>query len=128
MKASFVTMIMTYLLSTGLFAHGMNKPGPHNGYVRMPGSYHVELVPESAGYRVYFLDMQFKDISIKDATATMVIKSDQAGTLNCKKEAEYFLCPVEKKILKNAKEIVLETSINGKTKSGSRYSLPLSFM
>ena len=128
MKASFVTLIMTCLLSTAAFAHGMSKLGPHNGYVRMPGSYHVELVPESAGYRVYFLDMQFKNISVKDATTTMVIKSDQSGTIGCKKEDGYFLCPVEKQILKTAKEIVLETSVNGKTKAASRYSLPLSLM
>lgn len=128
MKASFVTLIMTYLLSTSAFAHGMNKLGPHNGYIRMPGAYHVELVPESSGYRIYFLDMQFKNISIQNATANMVVKSDQSGTIGCKKESGYFICPVEKQALKTAKEIVLETSINGKTKAASSYSLPLSLM
>ena len=129
MKASFVTLLMTCLFSSNSFAHGMNKPGVNNGYVRMPGAYHVELVPISEGFRVYFQDIQFKSISTKDATLNLVVKAQTSATIGCKKEeANTFVCPVEKAALKGATELVLESSINnGKTKGSSVYKYPLSF-
>ena len=48
------------VLSVNLFAHGEDKPGPHGGYIRMPGSFHTEVVKEKAGYRVYLLDINWK--------------------------------------------------------------------
>lgn len=129
MKASFVTLFITCLFSSNSFAHGMNKPGTNNGYVRMPGAYHVELVPVAEGFRVYFQDIQFKAISTKDATLNLIVKSNTVATIGCKKEgASAFLCPVDKSALKGARELVLESSINnGKTKASSAYKYPLSF-
>lgn len=128
MKASFVTLILTTLLSQSAFAHGMNKAGPNGGYVRMPGNYHVELVSKENTIIVYFLDMMFKPIAIDQASVKLSLKGDKSFKTDCVKEAASFKCDLKTESLKNYKEATLESTRDGKAIATSTYKLPLSFM
>lgn len=128
MKASFVTLLLATMLSQTAFAHGMNKAGPNGGYVRMPGNYHVELVSKDKAVAVYFLDMMFKPIAIDQASVTLSLNGAKSFKTVCVKEAKSFVCNLNGESLTNYKEVVLETTRDGKVVAKSLYKLPLSFM
>ncbi len=125
MKLAFVTLLMT--LSTGVFAHGMNKPGPNGGYVRMPGAYHVELVSSEAETKVYLLDVNFKKIDMAKSQVSMSLKGAKDFPVKCTKEAEFFRCDIKGNELKMYKELTITSSKAGEAGVASTYKLPLSF-
>ena len=127
MKASFVTILLATVLSQTAFAHGMNKPGPNGGYVRMPGNYHVELVAKEKSIIVYFQDVMFKPIPIEGASIKLSLTGDKSFKAECVKEATSFKCDLKNESLKNYKEISLESTKDGKRMGTSIYKLPLSF-
>ena len=90
MKAAFVTLSLTLFTSVAGFAHGMNKPGPHGGYVRMPGDYHIELVPVDKELKVYFLDMKFNPITLNDATLELTLTGKKPLKAQCLREMHFF--------------------------------------
>ncbi len=61
-------------LSLNVFAHGEDKPGPHGGFIRMPGAFHTEVVKEKEGYRVYLLDINWKNPSVLDSAVLASIE------------------------------------------------------
>lgn len=127
MKASFVTILLTTFMATNAFAHGMNKPGPNNGYVRMPGAYHVELVSDKNVLKVYFLDMNFKPLAIDTATAKIVLKGFKEDKIQCSKGTEFFSCDTKETNMKKYKEIDVVSSKAGEKEATSKYALPLSY-
>jgi hypothetical protein len=51
--------------STIAFAHGEDKLGPNGGFIRMPGAFHTEIIPDSKNkLKVYLLDMQWENPSV----------------------------------------------------------------
>jgi hypothetical protein len=128
MKASFVTIFAAFALSASSYAHGMNKAGPHGGYVRMPGTYHVELVPAGKELKVYFLDMNFAPIPINQASVTLTLNGKKPLKAQCLKEMHFFRCDTNEQSIKNYKEVLLETSKDGETPATSNYKIPLKFM
>ena len=127
MKASFVTLLLTLVLSQTAFAHGMNKAGPHGGYVRMPGAYHVELVPVDKELKVYFLDMAFAPISIDQASVTLTLRGKTTLKAECLKELHFFRCDTKDQSFKSFREIIVESTKDGKASASSNYKVPLSF-
>lgn len=125
MKLAFVTILMT--LSAQLFAHGMNKPGPNGGYIRMPGAYHVELVSTDTETKVYILDIGFKKLPVTNALVSMSLKGAKDFPVKCRKEAEFFRCDIKGSELKMYKELTITSSKAGEKQASSVYSLPLSF-
>ncbi|AUN96912.1 hypothetical protein C0V70_02080 [Bacteriovorax stolpii] len=125
MKLAFVTLLMT--LSAGVFAHGMNKPGPNGGYVRMPGAYHVELVSSGAETKVYLLDINFKKIDMAKSQVSMSLKGAKDFPVKCTKEAEFFRCDIKDNELKMYKELTITSSKAGEAGVASTYKIPLSF-
>lgn len=128
MKAAFVTLFTLLLVSQASFAHGMNKAGPHGGFVRMPGNYHIELVPSGLELKVYFLDMNFKPLPINDATVEVILNGKKPITAQCLKEMQFFRCDTHEQSYKKFKEISIESSLNGSAEAKSVYKVPLKFM
>ena len=113
------------VLSVNLFAHGEDKPGPHGGYIRMPGSFHTEVVKEKAGYRVYLLDINWKNPSVLDSSVSANIQVGKKKTeLTCAKESNSYFCKSS-----NREEGVLNIDAKREGQKGmtSSYKLPLSF-
>jgi hypothetical protein len=132
MKAAFVTILMTlavtYITSMPLYAHGMNKAGPHGGYIRMPGTYHVELVPAAKEIKVYFLDMNFAPIPLNQAHVTLTLNGKKPLKAQCLREMHFFRCDTNEQSFKNFKELILESSKDGEPMATSSYKIPLKFM
>jgi hypothetical protein len=122
-RAIAFTLLNT--LSLVVFAHGEDKPGPHGGYIRMPGAFHTEVVKEETGYRIYLLDLNWKNPSVLDSSTSASIEAGKKTTeLSCAKESDSFFCKSslpQKGILKiNAKR-------EGQPGATSSYRLPLKF-
>lgn len=88
-----LTFLVLTILSLDALAHGEDKPGPHGGYIRMPGTFHTEVVKEKAGYRIYLLDINWKNPSVlaSDVKASIHIGENKTE-LNCTKESDSYLC------------------------------------
>ncbi|MBY0415243.1 MAG: hypothetical protein K2Q18_13815 [Bdellovibrionales bacterium] len=131
MKAAFVTLMITafsIIITVPDIAHGMNKAGPHGGYIRMPGEYHIELVPDGKELRVYFLDMKFTPIPLNDATLELTLTAKKPLKAQCLREMHFFRCDIGEQSFKKFKEVVIESSLDGKTEATSNYKIPLKFM
>jgi hypothetical protein len=128
MKAAFVTLLFAFCLSEQTLAHGMNKPGPHGGYIRMPGNYHIELVPAGKELKVYFLDMNFAPIPLNEATVSLTLTGKKPLKAQCLKEMHFFRCDTKELSFKMFKEVVVESSKAGEVEATSTYKIPLKFM
>jgi len=126
MKTSISLLFLTLTaLSVHVFAHGENKPGPHGGYIRMPGAFHTEVVKEKNGYRIYLLDMNWKNPSVLDSSVSANILAGKKKTeLTCTKELNSYFC---KSSLAEKGELNITAKREGQTGIVAQYKLPLKF-
>lgn len=122
--SAIIFLILT-LIYLHVCAHGEGKPGPHGGFIRMPGPFHTEVVKESGGYRVFLLDIDWKNPSVLASSVSAFIESDRTKTnLICTKKSDSYFCKSfhpQKGILHiNAKR-------NGQSGTIASYKLPLKF-
>ncbi|MBC7428260.1 MAG: hypothetical protein H7336_06590 [Bacteriovorax sp.] len=127
MKATFVTLLITVFLSSNALAHRMNKPGPNNGYIRMPGTYHIELVAQKNVIKLFFLDTGFKPLPTTKATVKMALKGLNEVPVSCVKEIAFFVCDMKDANMNKYSEIDVKTSKAGEKEISSIYRIPLSF-
>lgn len=114
-----------FVMATQAFSHGENKPGPNGGYIRMPGAFHTEVVPEKSGYRIYLLDINWKNPSVKDSTLTANIEiENKKNELSCSKSTDSFFCKSDM-IAKGKLNILAQRE--GQTGGVATYNLPLKF-
>lgn len=107
------------------FAHGEEKPGPHGGHIRMPGAFHTEVVKEKEGYRIYLLDINWKNPSVLDSSVSASIHAGEKKTdLNCSKESDSYFC---KSSLPQKGDLNINAKREGQTGGVATYKLPLKF-
>jgi len=124
-KSAVLFFSALFALSINAYAHGEDKPGPHGGYVRMPGAFHTEVVKEKEGYRVYLLDINWKNPSVLDSTVSAFIQVDKNKTdLTCTKEADSYVC---KSSLPQKGDLNILAKREGQTGRTAVYKLPLKF-
>ena len=124
MKTKYLFLFIL-LISLKGFTHGEDKAGPHGGYIRMPGAFHTEVVKEKEGYRVYLLDINWKNPSILDSSVKAYIQVGKKKTdLSCAKEADSYLC---KSRLPDKGNLNIIAKREGQTGVVSSYQLPLKF-
>lgn len=100
MKNFYFFFFFIYLIANQALAHGEDKLGPHNGYIRMPGAFHTEVVPAKNGIKIMLLDIQFQHPSIKNSSMQASIKkAKKIYNLACKARRNYFFCPVKEGLL-----------------------------
>lgn len=101
MKFRFQKNICKSLIALGfifsthkLFAHGMDEPGPHQGQVQMPGTYHTEILIENKqDVKVYLLDIDFKNPVTEKSEVLAVFESGRTKVdMPCMAENDYFIC------------------------------------
>lgn len=113
------------ILSLQIFAHGEDKPGPHGGYIRMPGAFHTEVLKIKEGYRIYLLDMNWENPSVADSSVKATVKIGKKKTdLNCVKEKDSYLCKTK---LKEKGELEVTAKREGQMGNEAVYKLPLKF-
>lgn len=123
MKSLFSLILLTVSLKT--FAHGEDKLGPNGGYLKMPGGFHTEVVPAKDGkLKVYLLDINFKNPTIKNSKLTASITNGHKKELMCTSKRDHFICDTAKaELTKGILAIVAErNSVKG---TEAVYELPL---
>lgn len=118
---------LAVFLSLEVLAHGEGKPGPHGGHVRMPGSFHTELVLDQKSAKIYLLDLAFKDPSLKDSSVKMSLEAkNNSKEAPCAPKETYFDCELPNDIneFSSIKVIAIRNGVKGKE---VLYPLPLSF-
>lgn len=125
---TFVLSIQIFL-TTPVLAHNEDKYGPNKGFIRMPGTFHTELVPQMDGtFVVFLLDLQNSNPTIKESSIELKIKdSKNVVTFKCKPMEDHFYCSNDKKIkIEPDSKIVLKAKRLGVKGQEIDYKLPLS--
>lgn len=119
---------LTLLSLTGSWvnAHGEDKPGPNKGFIKMPGAFHTELVPEGKNQlKVYLLDMNWKNPTVADSSLQVTHKlAGKSTALECQPTTDHYLCLLVKGI--NLKKGQLEVLAQRDKQKGNTviYDLP----
>lgn len=119
-------ILMAFFITSPLFAyaHGEDKPGPHGGVIRMPGTFHTEaLVKGPQTLHVYLLDLDWKNPTTSNSTLSASM--DAKTFVDCTPKAERFECTFMKGDLKNKGTLVLRAKRDGLPGNEASYPLPL---
>ena len=127
MKMIFKALVLLIFSSSIANAHGMDKLGPHKGYVQMPGAFHTEVVQDKDGsFRIYLLDVEFKNAITKNSEIKAKIKSGRTYQLNCMVMNDYFHCVGTKEVTGNGSgELYISATRDGIKGNEAVYQLPL---
>lgn len=120
-------MLSVLLLSSHLWAHGEDEPGPHGGHIRMPGTFHTELLLNSdQSLLFYLLDMNFKNPIVKDSSVEVhwELQGKDKVSFDCSVMDNHFHCTPKGKYDANSGKLIVKAS-RGKSKGSAVYNLPL---
>lgn len=126
MKTLFI--ILSLLITSNVFAHGEDKLGPNNGFIRMPGTFHIELVPQMEGtFLVFLLDLQNKNATIKNSFVKLKIKNEKNTIdLSCRPMEDHFICTNSRKFISLPNtQIIVEAKRLGIDAKEASYDFPL---
>jgi hypothetical protein len=115
------------LFSLNVFAHGEDKPGPHGGFIKMPGAFHTELVQLSPNQlRVYLLDIHFKNPVVENSSIKLSTRFRKLIRAKCKPEKDSFLCDFPKSVsLTRRGELRVQATRLGQVGVPVEYKTPL---
>lgn len=123
-----LSLATVYLILTNtVLAHGENKFGPHEGYIRMPGSYHTELVQShDDSFSVYLMDVNNKNPEVKNSSVKLTyINKNKSISFTCFPIDDHFSCKPDEKINSiKGKLIINAIRLNVKS-NDAIYELPL---
>lgn len=116
----FIILIALPLIA---FSHGEDKLGPHQGFIKMPGAFHTEVVLEGPrSLKVFLLDMNWKNPSVKDSEVQIL---EPVGA-TCKIEDDYFRCALPEGFDGTKKgKLKLATTREKQKGNSAIYDLPL---
>ena len=120
--------VLMILFPSIVLAHGEEKPGPHNGHIRMPGAFHTELILGSdQSAHVYLLDMNFKNPTTTNSKIEIYAKNKKNKVaFTCSiMDTDHFHCVPEKKYPMKGDLVVKAVRDNAPGNEIS-YKLPLS--
>jgi hypothetical protein len=90
-------LVISLLISNLAVAHGEDVYGPHKGFVRMPGAFHTELVPNGENIlKVYLLDIQWKNPSVSNSK--LQIKYNGKINAECQIQDDFYNCVFPKSV------------------------------
>jgi hypothetical protein len=63
----------------------------------MPGAFHTEVIPGDVSFKIYLLDVQFKNPTVQGSTASATwVDQGKTLTIPCAPEKNYFNCSMPK--------------------------------
>lgn len=126
MYRTWTIIALTFsLLTARAFAHGEDKPGPHGGFIRMPGAFHTEVVPvNKREIKVYLLDIEWKNPSIQRSKVQVEMNKI---VKECSPQSEpYFVCSFSPKVdLTKKGSLKIKAQREGQIGNEVIYELPL---
>ncbi|MBX9766359.1 MAG: hypothetical protein K2X47_03730 [Bdellovibrionales bacterium] len=115
-----------FLFSVTAYSHGEDKPGPHGGFIRMPGAFHTEVLVQGQNQvRIYLLDIEWKNPSVKSSSVKAKIMGKKQFPAECKVQDEFYLCSFGKGAKLNSGQLVIEAQREGQQGNPISYDLPL---
>ncbi len=118
--------LLSLCFSATAYAHGEEDLGPHNGYIKMPGAYHVEAVPKKNGVDILLLDINFEDPTVSNSFVKASIRSGTSVIkLVCTAKEDYFTCPVDERLLAAKGTLSVESKRDKSEGMTVEYALPL---
>lgn len=115
---------------TNVLAHGEDKPGPHGGFVRMPGAFHTEVLAVSeTEFQIYLLDIEWKNPTVEGSSVSAALKrGSKLIQLQCLPIEKRFSCRTPKDETHRKKDILQVTANRtGMIGNIASYELPLKF-
>jgi hypothetical protein len=114
------------LLSLVAHAHNEDKPGPNGGHIKMPSSYHTELVLKEGAFEIFLSDVNFKNPMVKDSKLEVYyIKNKKKEKLKCSTRDNFYRCDFKTK--PQSGELLVSSKRNGIKGKDVSYQLPLKF-
>jgi hypothetical protein len=119
-----ITIAIALILTLKAHAHGDDKPGPHGGFITMPGAFHVEVVPRSKQHLdVYLLDAEWKNPTVKESSVT-IRYGDTAA--KCEVKTEFYECLFPKTVdLTKSGNLSVDATREKQKGNTAVYKLPL---
>ncbi|WP_246838640.1 hypothetical protein [Leptospira stimsonii] len=122
--AKLALSIFLIFVSYGLRAHGDEHPGPNGGAIRMPGSFHTELIVLKEGFKILLLDVSLKNPITKDSSLqAKLIAGNKEQKLECQAHPDHFFCPTSK--MPSSGKLILKASRANLQGAEVVYELPL---
>lgn len=122
----FLLSALVLSMPLTLLAHGEDKPGPHGGFIRMPGGFHTEVSISKDKLSVYLLDINWKNPSIKDSTVKVdYVQNSKLSSLTCEASKTSFSCILPKEFNSNEGTLVVKAKREGMRGAAAEYPLPL---
>jgi hypothetical protein len=127
MKKIFLMLVL--LIAQNLYAHGEDKYGPNNGIIRMPGTFHTELVlfQNENSYFVFLLDVSNKNSTNKDSSVQLRYQN-KTKIINfiCVPDMDHFTCETKEKIDAKNGQLIISAIRKSNKGTDAIYDLPLS--
>lgn len=122
----FFLLLITFTSPWTALAHGGDKPGPHGGFVTMPGPFHVELVMKNEKtLQVFLLDIHFKNPrTLQSSVEAMARHKKTEIPFQCRPLDNHFICESSQKIPSRA-EIAIQATREKVVGNKAIYQLPL---
>lgn len=125
-----ITIVLLILgASLNVYSHGEDKLGPNDGYIKMPGGFHTEVVPNKDGtFKVYLLDIEFKNPMVKNSNVAAWVENNKKKVeIKCSPMRDHFHCFSKNSDLKNGSLVVLAQRNLAKGNEAN-YKLPLTLV
>ena len=122
-----IFFIISILAASSSFAHGEDKAGPNGGFIKMPGAFHTEVVPENSNkIKIYLLDMEWKNPTLKDSSIEAAIKIGKKNSkLSCQAQTDFYACDLPKGINLKKGQLEIQPVRQGQSGNKAIYKLPL---
>lgn len=117
------------ILPITLLAHGEDKPGPHGGYIRMPGGFHTEVKLTEKNLQIYLLDIHWKEPVTEKSKVEVEYKTATGTTkLACRADQTFFACELPKGFKKDTGKLMVMAERKGMKGAKAEYDLPLKLL
>jgi hypothetical protein len=122
-----ILIILIAIVPSFAFAHGEDSAGPHSGFIKMPGAFHLELVPVGKReFKLYLLDMNWKNPSMKDSSVSVSYAIAKKMKATCTPSTDFYRCQFPISIDLSKKGVIyIESQREGQKGNEVFYQLPL---
>lgn len=124
-----ICLIAFLLVSVKSFGHGEDKPGPNGGFIRMPGVFHTEVVPDKKNdsFHLFLLDLEFKNPTVEKSSVEAILEQEKNKKIKFTCEVmggNHYHCKPDKAYSKDSGKLALKVTRDGAMGS-AEYQLPL---
>lgn len=122
---NILIILSILIIASQSYAHGESDYGPHQGFVKMPGAFHTEILLDGKNkLKVYLLDMEWKNPTLEKSS--LQVTYGQSTKAQCKPIKDFYLCefPLSIDLTKKGNLKIL-ASRNNQSGAAVHYSLPL---